>query len=234
MYTKLSVKKQDKYPKTLYFFFKTMYEDKELKKEFNTLNFRSKLDTNYQKIYDELPKEQNSIFNYMIKPIVRTLDIYLMIMFIKELFYYSSKFDIETIKLVKSLENDAYINKILYPSPNPSLQLKQKSEVEKKTFSTEIKILESNIEKLQIVLDKFQEIFKNDREKIILSNPEDVSQNIILKQELEKSNKHLYIKKKNLEEIINYDENLILTNRIQKIIDSINVSIPTTPTPTKK
>ena len=242
MYTKLSVKKQDKYPKTLFFYFQTMNEANENKKSFNVYNFKSKLDKNYQeKLKDlenlqELFQEKDTIFNYMIEPIVRTLDIYLMIMFIKELFYYSSKFDIKTIKLVKSLENDAYINKILYPSPNPSLQLKQKSEEEEKTFSTEIKILESNIKILESNIDKFQEIFKNDRKKIIPSNPEDVSKNIIKKKELEVSNKNLYIKNKKLEKIINYNENLILTNRIQEIIDSINVSIPTATatTPTKK
>lgn len=240
MYTKLSVKKQDKYPKTLFFYFQTKYQDIENKKSFNVHNFKSKLDKNYQKKLQELEdlqelfKEKDTIFNYMIIPIVRTLDIYLMIMFIKELFYYSSKFDIKTINLVKSLENDAYINKILYPSPNPYLEENQKSEKEKNIFSTDIKILESNIEKLQIELDKFQKLFKNDREKTIPSNPEDVSKNIIKKKELEESNKHLYIKKKKLEEIINYNENLILINRIQEIIDSINDSIPTATAPTQK
>jgi hypothetical protein len=56
-------------------------------------------------------------FNENIYPIVRTLDIYLIIMFIKELFYYRvySIFDNDTINLVQKLENDAYENNIGSP-----------------------------------------------------------------------------------------------------------------------
>jgi hypothetical protein len=112
----------DKYPKTLYFWYIIMNEANDDKKKedykkkgFDTLKFKSKLDENYQIKYDNLPNEEDTIFNNMIKPIVRTLDIYLMIMFIKELFYYSSKFDSTTIELVKKLENDAYKNEINSP-----------------------------------------------------------------------------------------------------------------------
>ena len=120
MYTKLSAKKQDKYPKTLFFYFKTKNEAIN-GKEFNVLKFKSKLDKYYQEQLEKLENlqklspEKNSILNNMILPIVRTLDIYLMIMFIKELFYYSSKFDNKTIDLVNKLENDAYINEINSP-----------------------------------------------------------------------------------------------------------------------
>ena len=120
MYTKLSAKKQDKYPKTLFFYFETKNEAIN-GKEFDVFKFKSKLDENYKKKLDELEirqklyPEKNTIFNYMIIPIVRTLDIYLMIMFIKELFYYSSKFDNQTIDLVQKLENDAYKNEINSP-----------------------------------------------------------------------------------------------------------------------
>jgi hypothetical protein len=115
MYTRLNYKYQNKYPKPLYFWFKCMVEAHDTKKIFNNENFKKKLDQNYQKIYNNLPNEENSIFNNMIKPIIKTLDIYLMIMFIKDLFYYSSKFDPKTIELVKKLENAAYKNEINSP-----------------------------------------------------------------------------------------------------------------------
>jgi hypothetical protein len=114
MLSTISVSEQDKYPKTLFFYFQTMNEAKKNNKEFNVLNFRSKLDENYLKKY---PEETENIFNNMIIPIVRTLDIYIIIMFIKKLFYYRiySKFDNKTIDLVKKLENDAYKNEINSP-----------------------------------------------------------------------------------------------------------------------
>ena len=69
----------------------------------------------------------DSNFNEKIYPIVRTLDIYLIIMFIKELFYYRvySIFNIKTIDLVKKLENDAYINNI----DNPDLLIEKIQEI---------------------------------------------------------------------------------------------------------
>jgi hypothetical protein len=116
MLSTISASEQDKYPKTLFFYFQTMNEAKKNNKEFNVLNFRSKLDENYLKKYPEVTDTDN-IFNNMIIPIVRTLDIYIIIMFIKKLFYYRtySKFDKKTIDLVKKLENDAYKNEINSP-----------------------------------------------------------------------------------------------------------------------
>jgi hypothetical protein len=64
-----------------------------------------------------LPIVDDNTFNEKIRPILETLDIYLIIMFIKELFYYRvySIFDYQTNNLVQKLENDAYINKIDTP-----------------------------------------------------------------------------------------------------------------------
>jgi len=104
---------EKEYPSTLYWFYYFKYQMLGTKKPFNRSKFRSNLDLNYQKKYDELP-EKDRITN-LIEPIARTLDIYLMIMFIKDLFYLSSKFDPKTIDLVKKLINDAYINEINSP-----------------------------------------------------------------------------------------------------------------------
>ena len=68
MYTKLSAKKQDKYPKTLFFYFKTKNEAIN-GKEFNVLKFKSKLDKYYQEQLEKLENlqklspEKNSILN---------------------------------------------------------------------------------------------------------------------------------------------------------------------------
>ena len=103
------------YPSTLYWYYYFKYQANITKKAFNESDFIFKLDPNYQTKYNELP-EKDRIYN-LIEPIARTLDIYLIIMFIKELFYYRvySIFDNDTINLVQKVENDAYENNIGSP-----------------------------------------------------------------------------------------------------------------------
>jgi hypothetical protein len=81
------------------------------------LSISAKKKDKYPKFLHNLFEVSDIYFNENIYPIVRTLDIYLIIMFIKELFYYRvySIFDNDTINLVQKLENDAYENNIGSP-----------------------------------------------------------------------------------------------------------------------
>ena len=90
------------------------------------LSISAKKKDKYPKFLHNLFEVSDIYFNENIYPIVRTLDIYLIIMFIKELFYYRvySIFDNDTINLVQKLENDAYENNI--GSPNLLIEKIQK------------------------------------------------------------------------------------------------------------
>jgi hypothetical protein len=106
---------RDKYPTILQYYYHVKYRDT---KKFERYHFEAKLDKKDKKEYTELPdSEEKTIYSNMIAPKAKNLDIYLIIMYIKKLFYYivSSDFDTKTLKLVKGLENDAYINIINSP-----------------------------------------------------------------------------------------------------------------------
>ena len=298
----------NKYDRGVYEFYPPIikYFDCYVKEEYDEYEIQNKI--NKHTYYNNLLKikhtdNETSIFE-IITPIIKNLDIYMIIMFIKKLFYYRvySIFDKKTNELVKKLENDAYENKIVYPSPKLELsedEIKNLIEEQKKLqikFNTNIaeginttkKDLERSYIIKQILKDLINEqeelqtkiefnknitersdILKKDHERfnIIKRIFKDIkSEYIVNKQkELEiqiKLNKkiaewkEMNTPKKDLElkidnecfniikEILlnsytgikDYDQNLILTNRIQEIIDSINVPISTATaiTPTKK
>jgi len=104
-----------KYPKILKYYYDVKWRDPE---SFQNYHFLPRLDKNDQIIYNKLSDHgETTIFRNMIEPIAKNLDIYLIIMYIKNLFYYrvSSVFDTKTLELVKKLENAAYKNEINSP-----------------------------------------------------------------------------------------------------------------------
>lgn len=113
-----------KYDKAVYKFYPPIikYFDYYVKEEYNEYEIQDKIakHTYYNNLKIKHTDNETSIFN-IIAPIIKNLDIYMIIMFIKKLFYFSSKFDKKTNELVKKLENDAYENKIVYPSLKPEL-----------------------------------------------------------------------------------------------------------------
>ena len=292
-----------KYDRAVYKFYPPIikYFDYYVNKEYNEYEIQDKIAKHTY--YDNLLKikhtdNETSIFN-IIAPIIKNLDIYMIIMFIKKLFYFSSKFDKKTNELVKKLENDAYENKIVSPSPKPklsqddinnlineqkNLQIKfnkniaegintLKTDHERSNIIKQILIdLINEQEELQTIIEfnknitERSDILKKDHERfnIIKKIFKDIkSEDIVNKRkeleiqiELNKKNaewKEMNILEKDLKienerfniiknillnsyTGIKYDKNLILTNRIKEIIDSINVPISavTTTTPTKK
>jgi hypothetical protein len=124
-----------KYDRGVYEFYPPIikYFDCYVKKKYNEYEIQDKI--NKHTYYNNLTKivhtdNETRIFD-IIAPIIKNLDIYMIIMFIKKLFYFSSKFDKKTNELVKELENDAYENKIVYPSPKPPKQELSKDEITK-------------------------------------------------------------------------------------------------------
>jgi hypothetical protein len=118
-------KMMNKYDRGVYEFYPPIikYFDCYVKKKYDEYKIQDKI--NKHTYYNNLTKivhtdNETSIFD-IIAPIIKNLDIYMIIMFIKKLFYFSSKFDKKTNELVKKLENDAYENKIVYPSPKQEL-----------------------------------------------------------------------------------------------------------------
>ena len=306
-------KMMEKYDKGVYEFYPPIikYFDCYVKEEYNEYEIQNKI--NKHTYYNNLLKikhtdNETNIFE-IITPIIKNLDIYMIIMFIKKLFYYRvySIFDKKTNELVKKLENDAYENKIVYPSPKPpklelseyeiknlineqqNLQIKFNKNITEGINTTK-KDLERSYIIIQILKDLINEqeelqtkiefnknitewsdtlqkdherfniikrIFKYIKSEYIVNEQKEleIQKNLNKKiaewKEMKTPQKDLELKIDNecfniIKKILlnsytgikdydkDYDQNLILTNRIQEIIDSINVSIPTTPTPTKK
>jgi hypothetical protein len=123
------------YPKILKDYYDVKYRNPN---DFESYHFESRLNKKEKIIYKKLSDEdETTIFDTFINPIAKNLDIYLIIMYIKKLFYYRfySKFDKKTtIQLVDKLVSDAYENKIIFPDvlsiPNKKDLINEKKQLE--------------------------------------------------------------------------------------------------------